>query len=81
MFGENLADGRAEIRGEGEIAAFIQLVVFEAGPAAIDAATFDAAHGKHGIRVALARAAIPGPKIRVKVLLDGGAPVVVQCCT
>ena len=36
---------------------------------------------EHCKKPLVARAAIPGPKIRLKDLLDGGVAVVIQLCT
>ena len=55
-----LAENIAEVGGEGEIAALVELLFLQAGPLAVDLAAFDAAaHDEHGIRVAVIGAAIP----------------------
>ena len=56
---EDFAEDGAEVGGEGEVAAFVELVIGEAGPAAVDVAAFDvAAHDEHAVGVAVVGAAV-----------------------
>ena len=55
---DHFAEDLAEVGGEGQIAAFVELVVVEAGPAAIDLAAFHvAAENKHRVGVTVVSAA------------------------
>src|ERR1035437_408029 len=57
----------AEVGGQRQVAALVELLFFEAGPEAIDPAAFDsAAHHEHAVGVPVIRAAI--------AVLPGGAP-------
>ena len=57
-FGDNFAEDLAEVGGDGEVAAFVELLVVQAGPAAVDFAAFDlAAEDEHGVGVAVVGAA------------------------
>src|SRR6266550_2226484 len=59
VLGENLADYRAEVRGEREVAAVVELMVVQPGPFAVDLpALHVTAHEQHAIRVAMIGAAI-----------------------
>src|SRR5256885_13527549 len=59
VFGQNFSDDGAEVRGEREVAAFVQLMVVQARPSAVNlAALHIAAHHKHAIRVAVIGSAI-----------------------
>jgi hypothetical protein len=78
MLGQKLADHGAKVRRQHQIATYTQLVPFKPRPLAIDTAALDlAAQHKHAIRAAVVCAAISVPKMRLKVLLDGGAAAVV----
>ena len=55
---DHFAEHLAEIRGDRQVAAFVELLVVEAGPAAVDlAALHVAAEHKHGVGVAVVGAA------------------------
>src|SRR6266436_3125170 len=59
VFAQNFPEDGAEVRGEREVAAFIELVIVQAGPFAVNlAALYVAAHEEHAVRVAVVRAAI-----------------------
>src|SRR5215467_9771598 len=59
VLGENFAENRAKIRGEREIAPFVELMVVQAGPFAIDLpAAHVSTHHEHAICVAVVRAAV-----------------------
>ncbi len=59
VLGKNLADYGAEVRGEREVAAVVELMVVQPGPSAVDLpALHVAAHEQHAIRVAVIGAAI-----------------------
>src|SRR5260370_40877591 len=48
VLGENFSDDGAEVRGKREVAAFVELVIVQAGPFAVDlAALHVAAHDEH----------------------------------
>src|SRR5712692_9229345 len=54
VLSENFAEHGAEIRREREVAAFVELVIVQAGPLAVNlAALHAAAHDEHAIRVAV----------------------------
>src|SRR6266478_5016386 len=59
MLGENFADDGAKIGRERKVAAFVKLVIVQAGPFAIDlAALHVATHDEHAIRMAVVGTAI-----------------------
>src|SRR5205807_8969743 len=59
VFGENLAEHRTKIRGQPKVAAFVELMIVQAGPFAVNlSAAHIASHHKHAIRMAMVRAAI-----------------------
>src|SRR5712692_114982 len=59
VFGQDFADHRAKVRCQREVAAFIELVIVQPGPFAINLPAFHvAAHEEHAIRVAVIGAAI-----------------------
>jgi len=67
VFGQDFTDDGAEIRGEREVAAFVELVIVQAGPFAVNLpALHIAAHHEHTIGVAVVGAAI--------AIFLGGAP-------
>lgn len=60
VLGQDFADDGTEIRGEREVAAFVELMIIQAGPFAVDLSAFDvAAHDEHAIGVAMVGATIP----------------------
>ena len=57
-FGNSFAEDLAEVRGDGEIAAFVELLVCKAGPATVNLASLHlAAKYKHGVGVTVVGAA------------------------
>jgi len=61
MSGQNFADHGAEIGGQGEVAAFIKLLLSEPGPLPTDAAALDVpTHEEHAVSVAMIGAAAAG---------------------
>ena len=59
MFGKNFAEHAAKIRGEGEVAAFVELMIVQAGPFTVNfSAAHVSAHHEHAIGVAVVRAAV-----------------------
>src|SRR5450631_2049247 len=57
-FVDDFAEDLPVVRGEGEVAALIELIVAEAGPASVDFSTFDlTAKNKHGVGVSVIGAA------------------------
>ncbi len=59
MLVQDFADHRAEVRGEREVASFVELMIVQAGPFAVNlAALYIAAHEEHAIGVAVVGAAI-----------------------
>src|SRR5687767_12692736 len=58
MFVRDLAEHVAEVRGDGEVAAFVELLAGQAGPIAVDLAAVDrSAHDEHAGRVSVVGAA------------------------
>ncbi len=59
MARRNFSEYIAEVGGQGEIAAFVKLIVFETGPAAVNfPTTHTVSQDKHRIRMTVVRAAI-----------------------
>src|SRR6266849_5772649 len=59
VFGQDFADHRAKVRCQREVASFVELMIVQAGPFAVNlAALYIAAHEEHAIGVAVVGAAI-----------------------
>src|SRR5438876_6007225 len=60
VLGQNFAENGTKVRREREVAVFVELMIVQAGPFAVDRASFHvAAHHEHAIGVAVIGAAIP----------------------
>src|SRR6266704_5601272 len=59
VFGEDFAEHGTKVRGECEIPAFVELMIVQAGPLAVDLpATHVSAHHKHAIGMAVVRTVV-----------------------